>query len=247
MSTDTVRYLEDFLNGVAPPETREGLSHHLLTCSPITLRDFGEEGGLVRASEEERAGRMFDIASGVISVARGLLAVASVDSGSCCSILSISEQMVWPRRHDIDCSTMLRYRNLVPQAANLEPVEFRPQTYGLHTITLQAGLTYATNRMEALLTLAFQKGDTLKLVSLDLRGGSCVYELFRVLGGDLTEAALGETTLNDIIHLALRGYDRAAYDIVMGIPRFLDFVADGLPKLGGYLEQLASHFCANTM
>ena len=239
MRTRVVCYLEDFLERVVPPTSREELTYYLLDDSPITLHQYGRDDGFTRVSEDERAGRMFDIASGIVPVVEGLLAVAKVDTGERCTLRPLNEATVWPRRHDIERKTMVRYRNLIPPAANPEPVEFQPQAYGLHAITLHAGPSALTERTEALLTLAFQKGERTMLASFDLNGVMRVYKLFRVNGSDLIEVALGEASFSAILNCALRSYGRESYDTVMGIPDFLDFVADGLPGLGQYLKQLA--------
>lgn len=242
MNAAVVCYLEDFLDNVTPPTSREELISYLLNDSPITVHQYGREGGLTRVGEDERAGRMFDIASGIVPVAEGLLAVAKVDTGACCSLRPIGEGTVWPRRHSVERKVMVRYRNVIPPAANPEPADFQPQAYGLHVITLHAGPDATGGRMEALLTLAFQKGERTMIASFDLNGTTRVYKLFRVNGSDLIEVALGEASFSAIMNCALRAYGREEYDSALGIPNFLDFVAEGLPGLGNYLKQVAEYF-----
>ncbi len=221
-----------------------------------TKAEKGELAADQELVEWNQRARLSDLAAGIQPVARGMLALAKIDSGGeHVNIGLITEQSDFPICYKLPIPSpvvVVFNREIQSCACNLAPgcEEFSPGGgLGLIALTLQAGYSVRRGAKVAQLGLVISQRTTSQkrlnesgyiVVTVNLDGmatGHSYSPVIRQQG--FLKYALGLencTQLYYLLHSSGGNFDDA-----VGFPGAVHYIAEALPRLAGYLVGLAAN------
>lgn len=206
------------------------------------LKDKGEAAAEEALRKWDAQCRRSDFAAGIEPVAKGMLALARIDTnGKNTKAIDVTEHMLFPHCYDIDGPSKMV---VVFCSGAFDPYE----RLGLKAVTLQVGDSLSGNTVAQLGLVLPQRvldpkdanKDAYTVVTIRPDGFTNSYKCAPALHRDShLRYALGLIELEQVISC---WYSSGRHlDDAVGFPGATDYLANVLPKLGEHFTTLAEH------
>jgi len=210
------------------------------------------EEGLQVVHAELHARRARDFAANIESVAHGMLALASVDAkGSYIELGVDVENAAFPRNNDLDDASQMVVMSNKWIRGKYSNTIFTPHgSLGLKAVALRVGRSRQSGDRAAQLSLVlpqWQKANSkyeaadYVVVTIDLNGHTGAYSYSLTLPEDvyLWQVGIGKSSHRLIGSGVSMGSSVSCVDDIVGFPGVVTYLADALPQLGEYLQEMA--------
>lgn len=218
------------------------------------LAEEGIEAAEAAIAEWNRRDRMSDYATAIELVARGMLALAKIDSeGEYTKVIDVTEKTNFPRCYDIHgpSKMVVIFNRPAPGCGCNQPEGYDDWgiygSLGLKAVTLQAGHDYRGLNVAQLGLVLPQRalsaknisedGFSVATINLEGRTDGHMYTPHGFYRDGYLKYSIGMIGMDRAIR---RSFSGVGLDDAVGFPGATDYLANNLPQLGKYFTDLAS-------